>query len=187
MMPNKFGLNWVLLIAVAFLLAACAGSTDGPQDSSSGAEQTDTDDGRPDDVDNTGVTEEDLGGDDNPFGNADQSSLAAYAGNDRVYFDYDSSDLNSASRRMLDKQIEWLKHHRGVRLVVEGHCDERGTREYNLALGERRAVSVRNYLTARGIPASRLRTISYGKERPAEVGNGESVWGQNRRGVLVVQ
>lgn len=185
-MLSKLGLNGGLLVLFALALAACAGSTEGPAGDTSGTEQS-SDDGRPDTVDSSTVSEDELGDNDDPYGSADQASLAAFAGNDRVYFSLDSSELGADARSMLDRQIEWLKHHSSVRVVVEGHCDERGTREYNLALGERRAVAVRNYLTAYGISASRVRTISYGKERPAEVGAGDRVWSQNRRGVLVVQ
>jgi peptidoglycan-associated lipoprotein len=106
---------------------------------------------------------------------------------DRVFFDYDRSDLKPEARQTLERQAAWLKQYSNVRLQVEGHCDERGTREYNLALGERRANAAKNYLVALGIPASRLSTISYGKERPAVLGSNETSWAQNRRGVSVVQ
>lgn len=105
---------------------------------------------------------------------------------DRVFFALDSSSLTSEGRATLDKQTAWLKKYGSTKLTVEGHADERGTREYNLALGERRALAVKNYLTAAGIEASRLTTISYGKERPAVVGNTEAAYSQNRRGVTVV-
>ncbi len=84
------------------------------------------------------------------------------------------------------KQADWLKRNANVTVTVEGHCDERGTREYNLALGERRATAVKNVLVALGIPANRVSTISYGKERPAVVGSTEAAWAQNRRGVTTV-
>jgi peptidoglycan-associated lipoprotein len=106
---------------------------------------------------------------------------------DRVFFDFDRSDLKPEARATLERQAAWLKRYADVRLQIEGHCDERGTREYNLALGERRANSVRNYLVALGIPANRLSSISYGKERPAVLGSSEASWAQNRRGVSVVQ
>jgi peptidoglycan-associated lipoprotein len=114
-----------------------------------------------------------------------QQQLAAEAG-DRVYFGYDKSDITAESRAILTKQADWMKRHGNVTVTVEGHCDERGTREYNLALGERRATSVKNVLVALGIPANRVSTISYGKERPAVVGSTEAAWAQNRRGVTVV-
>jgi len=106
---------------------------------------------------------------------------------DRVFFAFDKSDLSADSRRTLERQAAWLKQWSNQRLTIEGHCDERGTREYNLALGERRANAVKDYLVAQGISASRLSTISYGKERPAVLGSNEAAWAQNRRGVSVPQ
>ncbi len=114
-----------------------------------------------------------------------QQDLAATAG-DRVYFAYDKSDISPEARAILTKQSDWLKKNANVTVTIEGHCDERGTREYNLALGERRATAVKNVLVALGIPANRVSTISYGKERPAVVGSTEAAWAQNRRGVTVV-
>jgi len=106
---------------------------------------------------------------------------------DRVFFDFDRSDLKPEARATLERQAAWLKQYSNVRLQIEGHCDERGTREYNLALGERRANAAKNYLVALGIPASRLSTISDAKERPAVLGSNEPAWAQNRRAVSVVQ
>lgn len=111
-----------------------------------------------------------------------QSSLDAAADASLVYFGYDRYDLSSAARASLQAQAAWLKAHSDVKVTVEGHCDERGTREYNLALGDRRANSVKNYLVALGVDPSRIHTVSYGKERPAVTGSGESSWSQNRRG-----
>ena len=105
---------------------------------------------------------------------------------DRVWFAYDKSVVTPEGRQILQKQADWLKKYPNVTVTVEGHCDERGTREYNLALGERRATAVKNVLVALGIPANRMTTISYGKERPAVVGSNEAAWAQNRRGVTVV-
>jgi peptidoglycan-associated lipoprotein len=105
---------------------------------------------------------------------------------DRIFFDTDKSDIKPEARRTLERQAEWLKRYPNVTVTVEGHCDERGTREYNLALGERRANAAKNVLVALGIPASRVTTISYGKERPAVVGSNEAAWAQNRRDVTVV-
>jgi peptidoglycan-associated lipoprotein len=106
---------------------------------------------------------------------------------DRVFFGYDKFDLSADARRTLERQAAWLKQYGSVRVVIEGHADERGTREYNLALGERRANSQKDYLVALGIPAARLSTVSYGKERPAVLGSNEAAWSQNRRGVSVPQ
>ena len=106
---------------------------------------------------------------------------------DRVYFDTDASTVREDGRQTLNKQAAWLKQYANYQVTIEGNCDERGTREYNLALGERRATSVRQYLIAQGIPAARIKTISYGKERPDVVGSDEASWARNRRGVTALQ
>src|SRR5690242_1028739 len=105
---------------------------------------------------------------------------------DRVFFDFDKSDIKPEGRTVLQRQADWLKKYPNVTVSVEGHCDERGTREYNLALGERRATAVKKMLVALGVAANRVSTISYGKERPAVVGSTEAAWAQNRRGVTVI-
>ncbi len=105
---------------------------------------------------------------------------------DRVFFGFDSSDLSGDAQMTLDRQGTWLQKYPSVRVTIEGHCDERGTREYNLALGERRANAVKDYLVARGVDGSRVVTISYGKERPMAFGNDETSWSQNRRGVTSI-
>ena len=102
---------------------------------------------------------------------------------DRVFFGFDKSNLNSDAQSTLAKQAAWLIKYPQVTIQVEGHCDERGTREYNLALGERRANSVREYLISLGVSENRISTISYGKERPAVEGSNDEAWAQNRRGV----
>ena len=105
---------------------------------------------------------------------------------DRVFFETDSTELTPQSRATLDKQAQWLTNYSQYAFTIEGHADERGTREYNIALGARRAQSVRTYLASRGVDASRMRTISYGKERPVAVCNDISCWSQNRRAVTVL-
>ena len=105
---------------------------------------------------------------------------------DRVFFETDSSELTPQARSTLDKQAQWLAQYGSYAFAVEGHADERGTREYNIALGARRAQTVRDYLAARGVQAARMRTISYGKERPVAVCNNISCWSQNRRAVTVL-
>ena len=105
---------------------------------------------------------------------------------DRVFFGYDSSDLDSDALELLQDQVAWLKQNSDVSVTIEGHCDERGTREYNLALGEKRAQAVKNYLIGLGINPDRVSTISYGKERPAVVGSNDGAWAQNRRSVTIV-
>jgi peptidoglycan-associated lipoprotein len=105
---------------------------------------------------------------------------------DRVFFGYDSSDLDSDALELLQDQVAWLKQNSNVSVTIEGHCDERGTREYNLALGEKRAQAVKNYLIGLGISPDRVSTVSYGKERPAVVGSNDGAWAQNRRSVTIV-
>ena len=105
---------------------------------------------------------------------------------DRIFFDLDKYDLTPEARAQLEQQAAWLKTYPQHTFVVEGHCDERGTREYNLALGDRRAASVKNYLVALGIDPNRVTTISYGKERPEALGSNEAAWAQNRRAVTVL-
>lgn len=106
---------------------------------------------------------------------------------DRVFFGYDAYELSAEARATLTKQAAWLRQYSQYRILVEGHCDERGTREYNLALGERRAGSVRSFLVAQGIPAARIEMISYGKERPELAGSDEASWARNRRGVTTLR
>ncbi|HOV04057.1 MAG TPA: peptidoglycan-associated lipoprotein Pal [Hyphomicrobiales bacterium] len=105
---------------------------------------------------------------------------------DRVFFDTDSSQLRADAQATLDKQAQWLKVYPRYTITVEGHADERGTREYNIALGARRAQAARDYLASRGVAGNRMRTISYGKERPVAVCNDISCWSQNRRAVTVL-
>lgn len=105
---------------------------------------------------------------------------------DTINFGTDMYDIDGTARGILDSQADWLQRYPNVRITIEGHCDERGTREYNLALGDRRANSAKNYLVARGIAAARITTISYGKERPQALGSDEASWAQNRRAVTVV-
>ena len=105
---------------------------------------------------------------------------------DRVFFDTDEYDLDDRDRATLDSQAAWLQRNTAVRVTIEGHADERGTREYNLALGDRRANAAKNYLAARGVSAGRMTVISYGKERPEALGSDEEAWAQNRRAVTVL-
>ena len=105
---------------------------------------------------------------------------------DRIFFDYDSFGLNDEAKKILDTQVAWLKSDLNIKVTIEGHADERGTREYNVALGEKRAKSVRDYLVANGIEVSRLKTISFGKERPAFFGATEEIFAKNRRAVTAI-
>jgi peptidoglycan-associated lipoprotein len=114
-----------------------------------------------------------------------QQDLAQTAG-DRVFFEFDRSDITPEAQQTLQRQAEWLQRYPNVTVTIEGHCDERGTREYNLALGERRANAAKQVLVAAGIPASRISTISYGKDRPVVPGSTEEAWAQNRVAITTV-
>ncbi len=105
---------------------------------------------------------------------------------DRIFFDTDSSVIRADAQGILSRQAQWLNQYRQYAIVIEGHADERGTREYNLALGARRAAATRDFLAARGVAASRMKTISYGKERPVAVCDDISCWSQNRRAVTTL-
>lgn len=106
---------------------------------------------------------------------------------DRVFFALNSSAISKEGADTLKRQAEWLKNHKHFSITVEGHCDERGTREVNIALGERRAEAVKSFLVKHGVDADRIDTISYGKERPAVIGNSEAAWKQNRRSVTAIR
>jgi len=103
-----------------------------------------------------------------------------------VHFDFDKYDIKPADADILQRDADWIKGHAGLVIKIEGHCDERGTVEYNLALGERRAEAARNYLVSLGVDAGRLKTISYGKSKPVDSGNNEEAWAKNRRAHIVV-
>ncbi len=122
-----------------------------------------------------------------PLPGSREAFLAAVGmGGDRVFFDTDQYDLDDRDRATLDAQAAWLQSNPAVRVTIEGHADERGTRDYNLALGDRRANAAKNYLAARGVSPSRMTVISYGKERPEALGSDETAWAQNRWGVTVL-
>ncbi|MBL4789558.1 MAG: OmpA family protein [Kordiimonadaceae bacterium] len=176
----RLGKNIAIITAAALVLAACS-NTPEPETENNVTTPVvvEKPTAQPDPVATPTLEQQEL----NKWKGQSQDGVGAYAGADRVFFEYDSSDLTDRGRRVLGKQAEWMMHYTRVRATIEGHCDERGTREYNLALGARRASAVKNYLIALGVPASRLKTISYGKERPAGAGDHS----QNRRGVLVVQ
>jgi len=111
--------------------------------------------------------------------------LAQMQGDDTIHFDFDRYEVRPEDQMRLQKQAQWLSRYPGKRATIEGHCDERGTREYNLALGERRANATKNYLVGLGVDPNRLTTISYGKERPIALGSNEAAWAQNRRAVTI--
>ncbi|MDY0359873.1 MAG: peptidoglycan-associated lipoprotein Pal [Desulforegulaceae bacterium] len=104
-----------------------------------------------------------------------------------IYFGFDSSEISEEARAILEEKAQWLMENKNVKITVEGHCDERGTTQYNLALGERRAESVKTYLVALGVDSSRILTISYGEERPAVNGSGDDAWSKNRRAEFVIE
>jgi peptidoglycan-associated lipoprotein len=121
-----------------------------------------------------------------PIGRGTAEDFRRSVTSDTINFGLDMYDIDATARGILDTQAEWLMRYPNVRITLEGHCDERGTREYNLALGDRRANAAKNYLVSRGIAAARITTISYGKERPIAPGSDEASWAQNRRAVTVV-
>tara|TARA_B100000945_G_scaffold110862_1_gene87809 strand:+ start:626 stop:1147 length:522 start_codon:yes stop_codon:yes gene_type:complete len=162
---------------LVFFLAACSTTPKDTADSSgSGSTSTSSD------VSSSAETETTESASIEP---GSQEDLIVNVG-DRVFFNYDSSELDTDAQELLQDQVAWLKQYSDVSVIIEGHCDERGTREYNLALGEKRAQSVKNYIINLGISADRVSTISYGKERPAVVGSNDGAWAQNRRSVTIV-
>jgi peptidoglycan-associated lipoprotein len=169
------------MLAVALLLAGLlAGCSSTSDDAAGGAGAAGG--GAGGDAARGGITSSALPGEPVP---GTQEDLEVSVG-DRVFFAYDSAVLSPVATQTLDRQGAWLKQYPDIVLTVEGHTDERGTREYNLALGDRRANAVKNYLVALGIDPVRILTISYGEERPAEPGNDETAWANNRRAVSVV-
>ena len=122
----------------------------------------------------------------NYIGPGSQADLRRTAGSDRVFFDLDSYGLDDSDRATLTRQAGWLAQYPNVNVTIEGHADERGTREYNLALGERRANAAKNFLASLGVAPARMSVVSYGKERPEALGSDEQSWAQNRRAVTMV-
>ncbi|HAU29053.1 MAG TPA: peptidoglycan-associated lipoprotein Pal [Rhodospirillaceae bacterium] len=167
------------LLAAVLLLAACSTASENAG--------TATADG----AGNVGVSSEEtnlqptLTAEEIELAAAEKEGLDISVG-DRVFFGYDNTDLSPEARMTLESQVAWLKKYPLLTVTIEGHADERGTREYNLALGERRAISVKNYLIALGVDPARIGIVSFGKERPTVLGTGEEVWQQNRRAVTVV-
>ena len=169
--------KFFISIFMVLFVAACATTPKDSADSSgSGSSSSGSD------VSSEGTITETTG---SGIVSGSQEDLIVNVG-DRVFFGYDSSDLDSDALELLQDQVAWLKQNSDVSITIEGHCDERGTREYNLALGEKRAQAVKNYLIGLGINPDRVSTISYGKERPAVVGSNDGAWAQNRRSVTIV-
>ena len=171
------GTRLLSLFAALLLVAACATNdpaTSGSGDGSGGADGRAAGQANPNDRFPGGE----------PAGSSQEFVVEV---GDRVFFDTDQSTLTAEARNTLNNQAAWLQQYADFTILVEGHADERGTREYNLALGERRANAVRNYLVTRGVAANRIQTISFGKERPEVTGSNPGAWAQNRRGVTVLR
>jgi peptidoglycan-associated lipoprotein len=167
----------MLAVLICLFLAACAG-TDSGEPGTGGAAGD-----RPAAGGGAAAGAAGTAGD---YAPGSQAALEAEAG-DTIYFAFDSAVLREPSRRVLRQQAAWLERNPEVRVTVEGHADERGTREYNLALGARRAEAVRTYLVGLGIAPARVGTISYGEERPAVAGSNEEAWARNRRAVTRIE
>ena len=150
----------VTLFAVAVIMAACESTPEGATDTTGQGAQA--------------------------AAPSDWVTLTRQVG-DRVFFDLDKHGLKPSARKTIEAWSKWVKANPGRTVTVQGHADERGTREYNLALGDRRATAIKNYMAALGVKPNSVRTISYGKERPQDPGHSESAWSANRRGVAVVQ
>ena len=166
----------LLILGLTFLLASCETATQNALKSDTSAKAKSS---------STVSTVKKSGG--SLFGKATQTPAdKLIAVGDRVLFDYDSSELSSEAKLTLDKQSRFLRVNSDLTFTIEGHCDERGTREYNLALGEKRATAVRDYLVIEGISPDRVRVISYGKEKPAVVGSNDMAWSKNRRAVTTI-
>jgi peptidoglycan-associated lipoprotein len=161
--------------ALALTMTACAKKTPPPADLPAATDQTG--------ADTSGAASGDVELTELP---AMQADLVAKAGADTVYFGTDEYLLDAQSKATLAAQAKWMLANPSVRASIEGHCDERGTREYNMALGERRANAARDFMISQGVRASRLLVTSWGKERPVATGSDESAWAQNRRAVTVV-
>ncbi len=161
-------LKIITLAAAALFLAACGSSSEESADVLGGGSETPP------------VTAQNMMPADAGLDPTSQEYLVVNIG-DRVFFDYDRSDIKAEAQSLLDNVSVWMQTYPSVTLTIEGHCDERGTREYNLALGERRAIAVRQFTSLLGASGQQLRTLSYGEERPAATGHNEEAWAQNRR------
>lgn len=175
--------QWIRSLALASLVLVVAtgcssGTRTQPVEPSVGP--TETPDRTPPPVDTTSVSSSSVDSNGNPF----------FPGTSRLlprtfYYGYDRANLGPDDLAALEMHASFLRDNPGRRVIIEGHCDERGTREYNLALGERRANSVRRFLVSAGVPGSQLETVSFGEERPEDAGHAESAWGRNRRAVML--
>lgn len=177
----------ISLFAALVLVAACETTPDESASTSGAGETTSSGSGTSTGVTGTAVTPEAMATDDTMMAPepGSQEDLVINVG-DRVFFGFDKSVINADAEKTLKRQAAWMRKHATLTVTIEGHADERGTREYNLALGARRANSVKNFLVAVGVSVDRIATISYGKERPDALGHSEAAWSQNRRGVTVL-
>ncbi|HYG30397.1 MAG TPA: peptidoglycan-associated lipoprotein Pal [Allosphingosinicella sp.] len=175
---NKTALRLTALAVALSLTAACGSRRPNQLPPPPGDAATTGETGSPGAGDQSGAPDAPVPG--------SQADFLRSVPSDRVFFDTDVYALSAEARATLDAQVEYLLRYPNVSVTIEGHADERGTREYNLALGDRRANSVRNYLESRGVAAGRMTTISWGKERPAVEGSTEEAWSRNRRAVTVL-
>ena len=167
---------------LVFFLAACSTTPKDTADSSgSGSSSSSSDVSSTEATTSTETTSADSAS----IEPGSQEDLIVNVG-DRVFFGYDSSELDSDAQELLQDQVAWLKQYSDVSVIIEGHCDERGTREYNLALGEKRASAVKDYLISVGINSDRISVVSYGKERPQVLGSNKAAWSMNRRSVTSI-
>ena len=169
--------KFVISIFLAGFITACSTTPKDTSDSSGSGATSSSDSVSSESTESTESSSESI-----KFGS--QEDLIVNVG-DRVFFAYNSAELDSDAQELLQDQVAWIKEY-NVSIIIEGHADERGTREYNLALGEKRAQAVKNYINSLGIPSAKITTISYGKERPAVIGSNDGAWSQNRRSVTIV-
>jgi peptidoglycan-associated lipoprotein len=187
-MTRRFHLLVALLalLAPALLMSACGGKKRGPAVATGPGSEAGSQSGTETPVDSgpdiRSVEPDAASGED--FAVSDSSGEGGPL--EDIHFDYDQSELTDQARAILERNAQWIKGHAAAKVRVEGHCDERGTVEYNLALGERRAQSTRDYLTSLGVGADRLATVSYGKERPLDTGTTEAAYARNRRAHFAV-
>ncbi len=181
MLANPFRLITALILPAGILLAGC--SSDDDYDYATATDPNVAGGQAGVGIDDRGIGTDDLAANQPAPGTQEDLELSV---GDRIFFDYDSAVLSPVATETLDRQGAWLKQYPNLVVTIEGHADERGTREYNLAIGDRRATAARNYLLALGVEPERVLTISYGEERPADAGNDETAWANNRRAVTVV-
>ena len=201
---HKMFQRLIALFAVTFFLAACETASQTASDSSGDSSSTTTtasSDASSSDASSSDASSSSSGDGSSSSSASDSSSASAGAGSststrtpaekltaigNTVYFAFDSAALDPRAQQTLSRQAAFLKVNPSIKITVEGHCDERGTREYNLALGERRASASRDFLLAQGIDAARVRIVSYGKERPVVEGSNEAAWAKNRRSATMI-